>query len=372
MRKVLLVASVQSHVAQFHRPLVDLLHKHGFFVDVAAHNNLDVKPGLKLNFVDNIFEVPFVRSVTDKNNIDAYKKVKAIIDTGDYEVIHCNTPIASAITRLAARNARKHGTKVIYTAHGFQFFKGSSKKDWVLYYPLERELAHFTDLIFTINHEDFERAKTFKSPEVAYLPGVGVDTAIYQNAVRKDIRSELGIPSDAFVLLTVGELFPRKNQKILIDAMQKLKEYPIYLVICGNGILEEELKQKCLKNNVADRVYFAGYRRDIPGVLKDCDLYLFPSKREGLGLAGIEAMASGLPVVSSNVNGILDYMIDGKTGYMCNPDDSDAFAQAILKLYHNPQKCKEISAFNMEHAKHYDQVHSIAALEEGYRRIISF
>ena len=370
--KVLLIASVQSHICQFHRPLVDMLHRYGVEVHVAAHNNLDVKPGLKLDFADKVIEVPFVRSVTDLHNVNAYKAIKKVIDDDYYDVVHCNTPIASVLTRLAARDARKRGTKVIYTAHGFQFFAGSSKKDWLIYYPIEKEMAHFTDLIFTINHEDTARAEAFHGPKVVYIPGVGVDTEKFRTAERKDIRSELCIPANAFVMLTVGELFPRKNQKVLIDAMKQLKNLPIHLVLCGNGILLDELQQKSKDNGVEDRVHFAGYRRDIPGVMKDCDLYLFPSKREGLGLAGIEAMASGLAVVSSNINGILDYMIEGKTGHMCDPNDADAFARAILDLYDHPDKRREIGAFNIERAKNFDRAHSAAALEDGYRQLLEF
>lgn len=372
MKKILLVASVASHIAQFHRPLVDMLHQYGFEIHAAAHNNMELKPGLKLDFIDKFIEVPFVRSVKDPKNVAAYKTIKRVISSDDYVAIHCNTPIASVLTRLAARDARKHGTKVIYTAHGFQFFNGSSKKDWMIYYPIEKEMARFTDLIFTINREDTARAEAFHGPKVVYIPGVGVDTEKFRTAERKDIRSELGIPADAFMMLTVGELFPRKNQKVLIDAMKQLKDLPIHLVLCGNGILLDELQQQCRDNGVEDRVHFAGYRRDIPGVMKDSDLYLFPSKREGLGLAGIEAMASGLPVVSSNINGILDYMIEGKTGHMCDPNEADAFARAILDLYHDPDKRREIGAFNIGQAKNFDQTHSAAALEEGYRQLLDF
>lgn len=372
MRKVLLVASVQSHICQFHKPLVQMLHEHGFEVHAAGHNNLDTKPGLKLDFVDKVIEVPFVRSVKSPKNVGAYKAIKRVIDGDDYEIVHCNTPIAGVLTRFAAADARKRGTKIIYTAHGFQFFKGSGKKDWLIYYPIERAMAHYTDLVFTINREDYARAKTFAYPHVAYIPGVGVDTEKFRTAERVSIRQEYDIPADAFVLLTVGELYPRKNQKILIDAMRQFRDESIYLVVCGNGVLEQMLRQKCIDNGVEDRVIFAGYRRDIPGVMKDCDLYLFPSKREGLGLAGIEAMASGLPVVSSNINGILDYMIEGKTGHMCDPDDSNAFAAAIMDLYNAPQKRQEMSVFNIERARAFDQAHSVAALEEGYREIARF
>ena len=372
MKKVLIVASVSSHISQFHRPLVDMLHKNGCEVHSASHYNLDVKPGLDIDFIDKTFEVPFSRKLFDLAHIRAYKEIKKLIDANDYDVIHCNTPIAGVITRLAARKARKRGAKVIYTAHGFQFFKGSSIGDWLIYYPIEFVMSRFTDLIFTINKEDYQRALKFKSAKVVYIPGVGVNTEKFRTAEPIDIRRELGLPGDAYVMLNVGELFPRKNQQVLIDAMAKLGDKPIYLVICGNGILENKLKQRCKEKGVEDRVIFAGYRRDIPGIMKSCNLYLFPSVREGLGLAGIEAMASGLPVVSSNINGILDYMIEGKTGYMCEPRDVDAFVTAIIKLYKDRNLSKQISSFNMEHSKEFDYKNSIKAIEKGYRCIIKF
>lgn len=372
MKKVLLVASVQSHICQFHRPLVDMLHRNGFEVHVAAYNNLEVKPGLKLDFVDKIIDIPFSRSIKNKNNIVAYQKIKELINSTYYDVIHCNTPIASVLTRLASQETRKKGTKIIYTAHGFQFYKGSSKKDWVLYYPIEKAMSSYTDLIFTINKEDYEVAQRFHCDNVVYIPGVGVDTARFTNAKAIDLRDELSLPEDAFIVLSVGELFPRKNHKVIIDAMTALKQYPIYYAICGNGILEDELKEQCARNSVADHVFFLGYRRDIPQVMKACNVFAFPSVREGLGLAGIEAMAAGLPVVSSNINGILDYMIENKTGHMCNPNDPNAFAKAILDFYQNSEKVSEIAKFNTEHAKMFDTRASIETIEKGYRQVLDF
>ena len=367
VKRVLLVASVSSHISQFHRPLVDMLHKHGVEVHAASHNNLNVKPGLDIDFVDKTFEIPFSRSLLDTSHVKAYRKIKELIDSGDYDIIHCNTPIASVITRLAARKARRQGAKVIYTAHGFQFFKGSSKLDWLIFYPIEKIMSRYTDLIFTINKEDYQRALNFHTSKVVYIPGVGVDTERFRKAEPMDLCKEYNIPKDAYIMLTVGELFPRKNQKVLIDAMMQLRDKPIYLLICGNGILEDELKKQCKENGVEDRVIFAGYTRNIPAIMKSCKLFLFPSVREGLGLAGIEAMAAGLPVISSNINGIRDYMIDGKMGYMCDPHDTEAFAKAILKLYNDNELCEVISAFNMEHAKKFDYKKSEETIEEGYR-----
>lgn len=370
MPKVLLIASVQSHVCQFHRPHVAMLHQHGYEVHVAAHNNLDVKPGLKLDFVDRIHEIPFSRSIIDKKNIAAYKELKKLLEQEHFDIIQCNTPIASMLTRLAARKYRKKGTKVVYIAHGFQFFTGAGFKNWALYYPIERLASHVTDLIFTINKEDYRRALDFHTCAVQYIPGIGVNTSKFRDAEKKDIRDELQLPKDAFLLLTVAELHPRKNHKTALAAMEKLKEYPIYYILFGNGVLEEELKAFCKEHQVDDKVIFAGYRRDVPSIMKGCDIFVFPSKREGLGLAGIEAMASGLPVVSSNINGILDYMEQSKTGIMCDPNDVDGFANAILELYRDPERRKTIGEYNRVKAAEFDEANTVIALEQGYNQII--
>lgn len=369
MKKVLLVASVQSHICQFHKPLVKMLHENECEVHVAAHDNLNLKPGLKLDFVDKVYEVPFVRNPFKKENIAVYKKIKKIIEEGNYDVIHCNTPIASVLTRMAARKSRKKGTKVVYTAHGFHFYKGSSIKNWIIYYPVELLMSLITDLIITINKEDFKRAKGFRTAKVAYIPGVGVDTLKFRNAEKKDIHKEYSIPEDAFVILSVGELFPRKNHRVMLEVMNELKEYPIYYVICGNGILENELRNMCFEYGISSKVIFAGYRRDIPQLMKDCNLFAFPSIREGLGLAGIEAMAAGLPVVSSNMNGILDYMENGKTGYVCSPYNVQEFRESILKLYNDRQLCEEIKKYNIIKAQEFDVKESVKAIQDAYKQI---
>ena len=132
MKKVLLTATVQSHICQFHKPLVEVLHNHNCEVHVAARNNLAEKNGMKLDFVDKVFDVPFSRSPKSSDNIKAYSQLKKIIDSEHYDIIHCNTPMGGIVTRLAAKGARKGGAKVIYTAHGFHFYNGASKKNWLV------------------------------------------------------------------------------------------------------------------------------------------------------------------------------------------------------------------------------------------------
>src|SRR5690554_1050606 len=173
MKKVLIVATVQSHVAQFHKEFINILKKNGYIVEVAARNNLREKNGLSLVEPNKIYDIPFSRSPFGKSNVKAYKMLKEIIKTNSYDVIHCHTPMGGVLTRLAAKNVNAK-SKVFYTAHGFHFYKGASLKNWLMYYPVEKKLSKYTDIIFTINQEDFEIAnKKFKCKKVIKTNGVG-------------------------------------------------------------------------------------------------------------------------------------------------------------------------------------------------------
>ena len=180
MKKVLLVATVQSHICQFHKPLIKMLKEKGCIVDVCARDNLAEKNGLKLENVDNVFDVPFARSPFSKANIKAYKMLNKVIKDGNYDIVHCNTPVGGILTRLVCKKIKKNRPYVIYEAHGFHFYKGGSKKNWLLYYPIEKHFAKFTDTLITITHEDYELAmKRFKTNTIL-VHGVGIMTNKYK------------------------------------------------------------------------------------------------------------------------------------------------------------------------------------------------
>ena len=265
-------------------------------------------------------------------DVKAYKELKRMIDVNHFDLIHTHTPTASILVRLSARRARKKGTVVMYTCHGFHFHNAAPRKNWIMYYPVEKWMSKYTDYIVTINKEDFSRAKTFYARQVRYIPGVGVDVNKIKSVKvdKKAYKKRIGIPEDCMMILSVGELIERKNHQVIIKALGKLKRDDIYYVICGRGPLKDKLEN--LSNSLCVHTVFLGFRRDIPELCNTADISAFPSRIEGLGLAGIEAMAAGVPLVSSNVHGILDYVIDGKTGYSCDPDDIDGFAAAIDKL----------------------------------------
>jgi len=342
LKKVLIVASVVSFIEWFNKENVEFLRSNlGCEVHIACNFDYmeDTDEERTRKYIEKIkaegvilHNIHFARSPFSSANIPAYRELKKIIDGGNFDLIHTHTPAASIFARMAARKARKKGTVVMYTCHGFHFHNAAPKKNWIMYYPVEKWMSRYTDYIVTINKEDFNRAKTFHAKNVRYIPGVGVDINRIKNAKvdKKAYKKSIGIPEDCVMLLSVGEMIERKNHQVIIKALGKLKRDDIYYVICGKGPLKEELEQ--LSKSLGVHTVFLGFRRDIPELCNTADISAFPSRIEGLGLAGIEAMAAGVPLVSSNVHGILDYVIDGKTGYACDPEDVDGFAKAIDKL----------------------------------------
>lgn len=196
MKKVLFVATVvKTHIMEFHIPYLKMFKEMGWETAVAARNDYENPADCVIPYCDTYYNIPFERNPLKPGNLKAYKELKHIIDEGEYDIIHCHTPVGAMLTRLAAKQARKKGTKVFYTAHGFHFYKGAPAINWILYYPVEKWLSRYTDVLITINKEDFERAKTFRAGKVCYVPGVGIDlkkfNVGYVNKEQK--RKEIGV-----------------------------------------------------------------------------------------------------------------------------------------------------------------------------------
>lgn len=343
-KKVLIVASVISFIEWFNKENIEyLLNEKNCEVHLAVNFDYmeDTNVERTLKYIEHLKElgvvlhnIDFAREPINKKNIDAYKSLKSIIDSDSFDLIHCHTPSASVLTRLAARKARKKGATVMYSCHGFHFHNAAPKKNWIIYYPVEKFLSRFCDYIVTINKEDFKRSQTFHAKNTRYIPSVGVDISHIMNTVidKAEKKKSVGVPDGGIMLLSIGELIERKNHEVIIRALAKLKRKDIFYVICGKGQLMEYLKNLSHELGISENVIFLGFRQDIAELCNAADISAFPSKIEGLGLAGVEAMAAGVPLVSSNVHGILDYVIDGKTGYALPPTDVDGFANAIKKL----------------------------------------
>lgn len=353
MKKVLYVATVvKTHIMEFHIPYLKMFKEKGWETSVAAKNDYENLNDCSIPYCDHYYDIPFERFPIKRKNIQAYKLLKKIIEEEHFDIIHCHTPVGAMLARLAAKDVRNNGTKVIYTAHGFHFYTGAPLINWILYYPVERWLAHYTDVLITINKEDYERAKKFKVRQVEYIPGVGIDVEkFYPNPCDRDKkRQELGINSDDIVLLSVGELNENKNHRLIIELLPYLKNN-IFYVICGKGPLMEEYINLANKLGIQKRLKLMGYVNDTPNYYRIADLFVFPSKREGLPVSIMEAMASGLPIIATDIRGSRDLLGDSSNVLFSLDDDRDYIIKSINKLLKNRA---DVSKENVDRAKMYN------------------
>lgn len=359
MKKALFTATVvKTHIMQFHLPYLKMLQDLGWETAVASKNDYENSADLHIPYCDTYYDIPFAREPLKKDNLRAYRELTALLDKEHYDLIHCHTPVGAILTRLAARKVRKLGTKVIYTAHGFHFFKGAPLKNWLLYFPAEWFCSFFTDVLITINSEDYAFAQKHLHPKkVVYVPGVGVNLGKFgqQADKRQLLRQSLGIGENDFLLLSVAELTKNKNHTMILSALAELDDPHIKFISAGRGECMEALRQQTKELGLEDRVKFLGYRTDAGALYSVADAFVFPSFREGLSLALMEAMASGLPSIVGAIRGNVDLISDGVEGVYTELTPA-GIAAAIVRLYDNPAlraDCaeaakKKVQAFGLE------------------------
>jgi glycosyltransferase EpsD len=286
-------------------------------------------------------------------------------------VIHCNTPVGGVITRLAAGKARKRGTKVYYTAHGFHFYKGAPKKNWIVFYPIEKIFSRMTDKLITITEEDYRLASEKFHCKTEHIHGVGVDEERYYPASREEqlkLREELGFTPEQKILLCIGELLPNKNQQMAIHAMQLLvRDFPdAQLLLAGNGPQKEVLEQEIVKSGLQKNVRMLGYCICLEKYQRITDVLLACSKREGLPLNLVEAMLSGTPVVASTNRGHKELVCDGETGFLVAVDDSSSMADRVIKLINDGELYKYIQLNEEHYSKNYGYTRVKKELDKIY------
>lgn len=375
-KKILFVATVvKTHIMQFHIPYLKMLQDMGWETAVAARNDYEDPNDCRIPHCDAYYDIPFARIPWKKENLRAYRMLKDIIDRGDYDVIHCHTPVGAMIARLAARSARRKGTKVIYTAHGFHFFTGAPLVNWLVYYPAEWLLAPLTDVLITLNREDYERArKHLRAKRVEYVPGVGLDTRLFAalSGDSQEKRWELGFCPEDFLLLTVAEMTKNKNHSTVLRAIAQLKEAPeyehIHYLICGRGEQRQALEKEAGALGILDHVHFLGYRSDARELYDCCDLFIFLSHREGLSLAMMEAMSSAMAILCSKIRGNTDLIDDGVSGVFAK-NDPVSVAEDILELMKDPEKRKLLGQAAAEKVKNFDEKPVQRRMKEIYESL---
>lgn len=366
-KKVLFLGTVyRLHMMVFHLPYMQWFQQQGYEVHLCCRNDTD-QPDLQPPFCDRYIDLPFERSPFSPQNLQVYRQLRQLIDQEDYTLIHCNTPVGGMLGRLAARSARKKGTRVVYTAHGFHFFTGAPLKNWLIFYPAERWLSRFTDLLITINREDDERARHFHAPKTAMVSGVGVDLTRFEQPInRAEVRATLGLKEDDRVVICVGEHSVRKNHETVIRAATLVPD--CHVLFCGVGEKQLELESLTRQLNMTERVHFLGFCRNIPQMLMASDVFVFPSWQEGLPVAQMEAMAAGLPCVVSDVRGNRDLIAQGDGGYLCRPDDVEGFAKGIQTLLSDPALCQSMGERNRREMQKYSLQAVLNEMSALYRQ----
>ncbi|MBR3143735.1 DUF1919 domain-containing protein [Candidatus Saccharibacteria bacterium] len=309
-KKVLFVATVDSHIELFHVPYLKMFHDKGWEVHVATDTDKPIK------YCDKKIKLPIKRSPFKiVSNFKAVRELRKIAKREGYEIVHCHTPMGGVVARLACKGCRRHGTRVMYTAHGFHFYTGAPLHFWLMFYPVEWYLAKYTDTLITINNEDYERAKRKfgkRCRDIRYVPGVGVDEKKFAKKMstkeKLALRKKLGLKEDDNVLICVGRLDKNKNQGFLIEAMKELatKDSNYHLLLVGPDEINGKYQKLANKLGVDKNVHFLGFRNDISELMQISDVAVSASKREGLPVNLIEAAMLGLPIVATDCRGNRD------------------------------------------------------------------
>lgn len=370
-KKALLVATVSGFVPQFEMNNVRILREMGYEIHYASNYKMPSygDDNRRLDGTEIIrHQVDFKRSPYNIKNIWAYRQLRMLMKKEEFALVHCHTPMGGVLGRIAAHRART--MTIIYTAHGFHFYQGAPLRNWLIYYPAELLLARYTHQLICINKEDYKRAKTFQAGHVDYVPGVGIDLKRIQersNDVRKK-RSEIGIPEEKKMLLSVGELIPRKNHEVVIRALALLKDHRLCYVICGHGERKKYLEKLTEKLRVRDQVIFLGYREDVIELCSLADIFILPSLQEGLSVALMEAMACGLPVVCSDIRGNRD-LISNENGILVEKNDPIAYGQAIRYMIEGKIAAKEMGRQSLKIIRRNEISLISQKMQEIYSRI---
>ncbi|RAS82295.1 glycosyltransferase family 4 protein [Priestia endophytica] len=355
MKKILYVTTISNTLNAFLIPHINQLQREGYTVDCACSVVHRIKKEL-INDKTHIFNIPFARNPLSLGNVKALKQLIKIQQQNSYDIIHVHTPIAATFGRLL--KVRFPRLKVVYTVHGFHFYKGASFLNWGIYYPIEKVMARFTDVAVTMNSEDYKTAKKIGIKEVLNVNGVGIDLENYQFKLTKNekILNSLGLKEEDFILLMIAEVNKNKNHKQMIDSVYRLKEKGIDIkVICaGEGPELENVKEYIKTKDLDKNIKMLGFRTDIKDLISICDIGLLMSYREGLPRNIMELMACSKPVIATDVRGNRDLINEGKNGYLVPLGDDFETANKIEKVFNDRKLLKDLGENALSSIQPYD------------------
>ena len=366
-KKIMMLATTDNMIWQFLIPHIHHLQALGNTVECVCARTGFWFEELETKYNLTMHEIDFARNPITPKNLKSYKSLVKLQKECNFDLVYCQQPVGGLMGRLIGK---KFKIPVIYTAHGFHFYNGCPLKNKLIYKTVEKWLSKYTDALITINDEDYQNALKFKAKSVYKINGIGIDLKKFspEKAMSKaEARKMLGLKSDDFVVLSIGELNENKNTYRLLESIKNIDNEKIKYVICGQGPLKEKYENYIKANSLEGRVFMLGFRKDIPDIVSASDLYIMPSYREGLGMATLESMSFGLPAIVSDTRGCRDLVGDNEGGILCNPNETEDFTNGILKLYADKQFYAECSKRNKEHVKQFDVKYVKKQLEEIYK-----
>lgn len=385
MKKILIITTVSGFLYKFEMENVRILQELGYEVHYAANENVPAyiydkeeltKRGIIFHHVD-IYQSPYER----KQNKLALKKLKELVRKEGIQYIHCHTPVGGMLGRQLGKDYKKTGIKVIYTTHGFHFYSGAPLKNRLVFYNAEKMFAKWTDVLITINSEDYVNARKFRlkpGGQVFKIPGVGLDLDKFKpvsDEERNIYRKKLGLSDDTFFLIAVGEFSRNKNHATVIKMFSEMKKDgedldKIHFGICGEGYFRNELEKQIRKEGLEDTITLYGYQNPIQPFLGAADALIFPSRREGLGMAALEALAMGVPVIAADNRGTREYMIHEENGYICPWDDVDGYRRNLKKVMElSKEELARMREFCVKSVEPFDKRYVSLIMRGIYERI---
>ena len=367
-KKIMMVATTDNMLWQFLIPHIKHLQSMGNTVECVCSKTGFWFDELRDKFGFKMHEIDFGRNPFKLKNLKAYKKLKQLQKQEKFDLVYCQQPVGGLMGRLIGK---KFKIPVIYVAHGFHFLKGNSKIKNIMFKTIEKWLAKYTDVLITINEEDYEASKNWKAKHKYKIPGIGFDINKYDNSEfdKKEFKQSLGLKEDDFVVLTVAEFSPGKNYDTMLKTIAELKNTNIKLISCGRGKCEDQIKAQIKELGIEDKVILLGYRKDINRIMQVSDIYFLPSHREGLCLSMIESMNFALPIVTSRVRGCQDLVEEGKNGFLEEKNDYLAYAKDIKKLATDTELYSAMSARSKELAPTYSIENVKKQLEDIYDKL---
>lgn len=370
MKKILYIATTDIHLLSFHTPYLQWFKDQGYEVHVACNGENPIP------FADKTFKVDISRSPFTKANWKVYNQLKDLINEHQYALVHGHTPVGGMMARLCSRKARKRGTKVLYTAHGFHFFKGAPAKNWIMFYPIEWMLSYFTDGLITINRQDYAVAKdSMHAKKTFKIDGIGINRKrlkVEEYTDKPAIREELGYKQSDFLVLYIAEFNPGKHHRFVLESIPGLlKQHPdIKFMFAGGGMLRDKMIELANTLGISGSTHFLGFRKDIGKFISIADMGISASDREGLPIGIAELLSTGLPVVVTNIRGHDELVVPNDNGLMFEQGDKGQFVQDILALYNDAALRKQLGIRGVETMQRFLAENTVLQMADIYRQFL--